>query len=496
MQRGEFIRNGMRGFIVLLALLSGCSRSPPPEDAPQAGAGRPGTAVVLVGGTLVDGTGAAPVPDAIVVLDGSRIACAGTAADCEVPDGARVIDASGRWITPGIVDAHVHFSQTAWGDGRPDALDVRALYPFDAVQYRQRSMPERYFRAYLCSGVTAVFDVGGYPWTWELRERYGDDDMAPHLAAAGPLISHVSPPEWVLPAERQIIELTDEEAGRAGVRYVAANGSDAVKVWFIAPAEDMQSETDARFLAVADEAETYGLQLIVHATSLREAKLAVSAGARVLVHSVGDQPVDDEFVGMLTDADHEVIYTPTLTVRGGYVRMYSSALSGEAPGVDDPNRCVDEDTLAKIAETAQAGQFMRFGQDRLDAYRERAAKGYEIMAGNLKRLYEAGATIAMGTDAGNPLTVPGPSIHAEMESMQAAGMSPMAVIVAATRNSARAMNREGEFGTVEAGKSADLLLLRADPTEDVAHFRELDAVIRAGRLHTQRALQRPERGAG
>jgi hypothetical protein len=255
------------------------------------------TLVALVGGTLIDGTGGAPVNDAVVLIDGDRIQCAGSSSDCGVADSARLIDVSGRWITPGIVDAHVHYDQTAWGDGRPDALDVRSLYPFEAVEFRQRTMPERYFRAYLCSGVTATFDVGGFPWTWTLRERVRGDTFAPHVAVAGPFISHVSPPKWVLPAERRVIELNDEESGRAGVRYLAANHTDAVKVWFLKPSAEMREQLDARLYAVGDEARTYGVQMLVHATTLREAKVALRAGARVLVHSVQDEAVDEEFIG-------------------------------------------------------------------------------------------------------------------------------------------------------------------------------------------------------
>jgi imidazolonepropionase-like amidohydrolase len=453
------------------------------------------TLVALVGGTLIDGTGGAPVNDAVVLIDGDRIQCAGSSSDCGVADSARLIDVSGRWITPGIVDAHVHYDQTAWGDGRPDALDVRSLYPFEAVEFRQRTMPERYFRAYLCSGVTATFDVGGFPWTWTLRERVRGDTFAPHVAVAGPFISHVSPPKWVLPAERRVIELNDEESGRAGVRYLAANHTDAVKVWFLKPSAEMREQLDARLYAVGDEARTYGVQMLVHATTLREAKVALRAGARVLVHSVQDEAVDEEFIGLLTDPAREVIYMPTLVVRSGYVKMYESVLTGEPPPeVDDPNRCVDQDTLAKIAQSAESGQFGRFDRERLDAYADRAAKAYELMVGNLMAVHEAGATIAMGTDAGNPLTVTGPSIHAEMEAMQAAGMPAMDVIAAATLNGARAMQRESEIGTVEAGKIADLLVLGADPSQDVANFRQLEAVVRGGRFHTQVSLQRPERG--
>ena len=132
--------------------------------------------------------------------------------------------------------------------------------------------------------------------------------------------------------------------------------------------------------AVAEEADNYGIPLIVHATSLREAKVAVKAGARVLVHSVQDRPVDEEFIGMMTASSGEVLYMPTLTVRGGYVRMYESALTGEVPEIDDPNRCVDEDTLTKIAESAEAREYMRFGEERFESYAARAAEA----AGSVK----------------------------------------------------------------------------------------------------------------
>src|SRR5512143_3768282 len=104
----------------------------------------------FLGATLVDGTGRPPVRDAAVLVRGSRIACAGTRVACPVPVGASVTDLKGAWITPGLVDAHVHFSQTGWADGRPDAFDVRERHPYEAVQAVLRLHPERFFRSYLC----------------------------------------------------------------------------------------------------------------------------------------------------------------------------------------------------------------------------------------------------------------------------------------------------------------------------------------------------------
>lgn len=469
----------------LFTLLAACADEPAPVPVSISVAPVP---VVLFGANLVDGSGAPVLSDAVVLIEEDRIVCAGDASDCPVPDGAREIDLSGRWITPGLVDAHVHFSQTAWADGRPDAIPVGPLYPYARVLAEQRTQPERYFRAYLCSGVTAVFDVGGYPWTWSLRELAEHNPYAPHVSAAGPLVSQVIPPALSLPAEKMFISLADSEAGRAAVRYLAANSTDAVKLWFIQPARDMQAEIDARVRAVGEEARRQRVPFIVHATELRQAQTAVEAGARALVHSVEDRLVDQAFIDAMIAAD--VIYTPTLTVRGGYLRMFDAAFSGEPPEVEDPNQCVDQGTLDKIARSAEVREYLRMDEEQYAAYRARATGKAETLAMNLKTLYEAGVTIAMGTDAGNPLTVPGPSVFAEMEAMQAAGMPAPAVITAATLNGARAMGRAADIGTVENGKVADLLILTADPTADVANFRRLEAVIRDGVYHEQSSLRR------
>ena len=97
---------------------------------------------------------------------------------------------TGRFVTPGLVDAHVHFSQTGWVDGRPDGLSAPALYPYPETARALRANPARWYRSYLCSGITAVYDVGGHPWTTALPAQAERDSMAPHVRAAGPLLTH------------------------------------------------------------------------------------------------------------------------------------------------------------------------------------------------------------------------------------------------------------------------------------------------------------------
>lgn len=446
-----------------------------------------GTVTALTGATLVDGTGAEPVADAVVVLANGEIRCAGDRAACPVPDDARVRDFSGRWITPGLVDAHVHYAQTGWADGRPDSLDVRDRYPYPRVQAALEGNPGRWHRSHLCNGVTAVFDVGGYPWTWDVREQTRTNPDAPHYAAAGPLLSTAD--HWLnLPAERQFIFLDGRDTTREAVDYLAAFDTDAVKLWFIVTGERDFDGLRSIAETAGKRADELDLPFIVHATGLREAEAAVAAGADMLVHSVDDKTLSETFVDAVVAND--VIYTPTLTVMEGYYRQLRSAVTAEPPSVVDPGGCVDSSLREKLAETAELGG-LTGGRDEawLQRYRERLDEELEVMQTNLERLVDAGATVATGTDAGNPLTLHGAAINAEMEAMQAAGLSPMQVIVASTSNGARAMGGSERFGTLEAGKSADLLVLEADPTEDVAHFRELTHVMRAGVLREQSALQ-------
>jgi len=453
-------------------------------DAPP---GTPPPPRALVGATLVDGTGAPPVADAVVVLRGGEIECAGSRAECPVPEGVGRVDLAGRWITPGLVDAHVHFSQTGWADGRPDALDVRDRYPYPETVARLEAEPERFFRAFLCSGVTAVFDVGGYPWTWDLSARAERDTRAPHVAAAGPLLTTLD--HWVnLPAERQFHYLADEAAAREGVDYLAARGADAVKVWMIVTGERPLDELERVVGVAGARADERGLPLVVHATDLPEAKAALRAGAEVLVHSVWDRPVDDELLELARAAG--ATYVPTLTVPFGYQQMFAAAASGDPPPVDDPHGCVDPDTLGRVAETAELSPPPALTAERLAERAARIAEEDRTAAENLRRVHAAGIPVAMGTDAGNPLTLHGPSVYAELEAMEAAGLSPMDVLVAATRNGARAMGRGDDLGTVEPGKAADLLVLAADPAASASAFRSVEAVVRGGVLRPVGELAR------
>jgi imidazolonepropionase-like amidohydrolase len=433
---------------------------------------RPVPSFALTGATIVDGTGAAGRTGTVVMRDG-RIACVG---ECALEADVEPIDVTGRFIMPGLVDAHVHYGQTGWADGRPDALDLRERFPYEATIATLAEHPERFFRSYLCSGVTATFDVGGFPWSLTLGARTEQSTSAPHVSAAGPLLS--TRDHWLnLPAERQFIHMNGVDETRAGARSLISRGAAAIKVWYLVSPSDPDSVAWRERLAVAAaEARAAEKPLLVHATSLWAAKDALRAGAHLLVHSVEDALVDDEFVELARA--NGTFYNPTLTVRDGYLQLATRRFTP-----DFPLACVDPETRRRARLTDSIP-----GTPPPAAYAERINRAREIMQENLRRVHAAGIPVVLGTDAGNPLTLHGPSVFTEMEAMAAAGLTPGDVLVASTRDAARAMGRP-DFGTLEVGSIANLLVLDDDPLQDIANVRTRRLIVRAGEIWTREELE-------
>ena len=455
--------------ILILALLGGCTPKTPLNS----------DVLVLKGATAYDGNGAV-IPNSVVVIRGGIIEAVGDSI-LVIPENSEEIDLSGKFITPGLVDAHVHFAQTGFFDGRPDVLDLRDTIDYVALQSRLQKHPDRYYESYLRSGVTAVYDVGGYPWSISLQASAENNLNAPHVAAAGPLISPVSDQNLLplnTPGQKQLVNLSSAEFGRQVVRQNSSLGSTGIKIWQIA-LEDPAFMEGLR--AVADEVARQDNKLIVHATDLDQAKEALRLGAKVLVHSVDDKPVDEEFLNLAKQA--QAVYCPTLVVMRGYFNAFKS-LGGDFV-LEDPNKVVDVDTRNLIQS---AGRFFEYlpnpegYEDLIANYQGYVNRVEKTMAENIMRVHQAGIPIAVSTDAGNPGTLHGISIYDEMEAMQQAGIPAADILVMATKNGARAMERGSDFGTLEAGKMADLIILEEDPAADIGNMRSITHVMRGGLL--------------
>lgn len=443
---------------------------------------------VIKGATLYDGTGGDAIENSVIIVRNDEIDCVGKAEECSIPLGSEVIDAAGKYITPGLVDAHMHFFQTGFFDSRPDAMDLNETYPFPEVAAYQQQNPQRYYDTYLCSGVTAVYDVGGMSWSVDLQEEAEKNPQAPHVAAAGPLLTPVPGAPFDLPSDRVLVQLDSEETAIKMVQYMSALGSTGIKFWMLrADDEEYMSWVEA----AAEEIEKYENQMIAHATTLEQAKAALKNGTKLLVHSVSNTEIDEEFIDLAKE--NGTFYNPTLIVSAGYMLAYRAAADIEAFQINDPNGCVDQKTRELMLTASQFKDHSRLTdefKERLQNFDPETQMTTDLMLDNLKKAYDAGISIVVGTDAGNPGTLHGISIFDEMEMMQQAGISPEDLIVMATRNGAESMRRLDDFGTLERGKLGNLIMMNEDPAEDISNMRSLTHVMIKGSLNEVKGIQK------
>jgi len=439
----------------------------------------------VVGGTLIhpERPGAPAEKDVTVIFSGDRIQAVGPSKSTPVPKGAKVIEAKGKWILPGMIDSHVHFFQSGDPFTRPDAVDATTIVPYAKEVERNKARLPATFKVWLASGVTSVADVGGPFWNFDMRDAAKKSPAAPRVAVAGPLTSMVDRPALDL-GDPPIIKITSPEAARELAKKELARKPDFLKVWFIHQKGDDLAAQEAIVKATGDAAHEAGIRLAVHATELDVAKSALRAGADVLVHSVNDKPVDAEFLEMAKA--RKVLYVPTLFVRDGYRLV----IYGGWKSTEPEKRLADPQILAQMDAIEKAPK-----EKLSPKLAERRAKGppqqtRRFDMENLRPVWDAGITVAMGTDAGNVGTLHGPSIFREMQMMRDAGLTMPEILLSATVNGAKTMGMERDIGTVEPGKLADLIILDADPLANVDNLSHVYRTVKGGVVFNPTDLMR------
>ena len=372
---------------------------------------------VFEGARLIVGDGSTPIEDAVFIVDDTRFVQLGRSNSMEIPPDAARVDLTGRTVMPAIIDTHVHLRETR--EELVEDLQRKAYYGVGAVLSLGRG----------------VSDVA-----FKLR-----DEVVPNAARYRTVGRGITAPE---PGRTEVpFWISTEDEARTAVRELASQNVDMVKIWVDDRNGQFEKLTPEVYGAVIDEAHQHGLRVTAHVFTLEDAKGLLRAGLDAFAHGIRDMDVDDEVVALFRERPN-VVLVPNLP--GSGVAADFSWLSGTIP----------RDQIEQMQEGS--------------VDQPAAQEAFGIQARNLARLHAEGVTVAFGTDGGA-----GWSPHAEMEDMVRAGMTPADVIVSATRNSADFLALD-DVGTLEAGKSADFVVLEANPLDDITNTRQIEAVYLRG----------------
>jgi imidazolonepropionase-like amidohydrolase len=402
---------------------------------PKEEAGEP--YVVFVGATIIDGTGADPIHDGVLVIRQGRIVDVGTKTEVNIPEGALVNDVSGKTIMPGIINGHGHVGEvkgiTGGNYSRDNVVDNLSIYA-------------RY-------GVTTVVSLGGDKKECEPIRAVNDTLSANHarLFIAGEVINGKTPAE--------ALTVVDSNH-HMGVDFMKIRVDDN-----LGTSPKMSEEM---YRAVINHSHELGYKIATHMYYLEDARKLLDAGSDFLAHSVRDLPVDDAFIGLIKEK--KVAYCPTLT------REISTFVYGDtADFFTDPffSREFDSVTIQPLKDPARQLQIRN--SESAKKYKQQLPTAMD----NLKKLSDNGVPIVFGTDSGVPTRFIGYFEHIEMKMMQDAGLTPMQIIVSASKNAAEYLGLK-DLGTLSPGHWADFLILDADPLTDITNARKISAVYISG----------------
>src|SRR5213594_1520036 len=444
--------------------------------------------IALVGATVINPADGKVMPNATVVINGQKIENVATGKQNAAALG-RQIDCAGKFILPGYIDTHVHFFQSGDLFTRPDGADLNSVRPYKDEVAWVKSHVDDVFVRYLRSGITSVVDVGGPFWNFEVRKTANATAKAPRVAVAGPLISSVSREKLDL-GDPPIVKIDNPDQAREFVRKLAEQKPDLVKIWYIVDKDHPVDAFRPTVRATIEESHAHKIRVAVHATELETARAAIEEGADILVHSVVDKPVDDAFVKLLKD--RHIILCPTLVVFERYGRTFSHQLNltPEEKAWGNPEVIASLD-VTKIPQDKLPDR-IKSALAKPDEALHRIKKTYEVALPNLKKLEDAGITIAAGTDAGNIGTIHGPALFREFQLMKEAGLTPMQILQCATANAAQLFGGEtgAHIGKIDNGYFADLVILKSNPVDHIARASDIDTVIKNGVIYPANSILR------
>jgi len=406
------------------------------------------TSTVFEGARLITGDGGTPIENAAFVVENGRIVAVGRRGEVRIPDGAARVDLAGKTVIPALVDAHSHIGY----------MHNLTSGPQNYTRENILDHMEKFAYFGVAASMALGSDFGDLPYQLRDEIAAGKHPTAARFVTAG---RGLAPPDEMRDMRHSAHRITTVDEARAAVRDLAAHKAAIVKTWVDTRNGTIKPLAPELYLAIIDEAHKNNLRVTVHATALPDVKALVRADVDGLAHMVGD--VDDELMDLLK-AHPNVYFTLAL---GGLRRSLF------APWLNPPHPL--------ITETVAPEQIKRL-QDRLaKGPAPNAQRNWERLSQGITRFAAAGVRIGVGTDGGGQQgdQFIGWTMHTELENMVAAGMTPMQVLVAATKTSAGIVAID-EIGMVAPGKSADFVVLDANPLDDITNTRRIAKVYLRG----------------
>lgn len=413
--------------------------------------------LALVGGRVIDGYGATPIENGVVLIAGERIVAVGRQGDVAIPAGTRTIDTNGMTVLPGLFDMHVHLQLLGHGDykrwndlyGATEAIDVMPIAA----------------RQLLMAGVTSARDLGAPPeHILDVKRRIERGEIpGPRLFVAGPFIQHAPYEAYEAPFRWGVSGADD---ARRKVQRIVDMGVDVVKLI------DQDQMTDEEVEAVVETAHRAGKPVVAHAHRMGEIRMGLKHGVDCFEHTgLGTAPgYPEDILQQLRERNSALYWTPTLSP------LYTLRYTGEV----FPER-LDDPAWRQFMPAAMADE-IRHSLDHIDRlpYYTLFPSRIPLLPHKFAQLRSTGVRLLIGTDAGIPAVFHNDATWREMAKWVELGVPPMEVIQSATLWPARFFKAEDRLGGLVPGRLADVIAVRGDPLTDMSVLRDVSIVIKGG----------------
>ena len=409
--------------------------------------------ILFEGARLITGNGGAAIENSAFVVQNNRFIAVGRRGELAAPPGAARVDLTGKTVIPALIDAHSHIGY------------MRNLTSGPQNYTRENILDHMHRFAYFGVAASMAYgsDFGELPFQLRDETAAGRYPAAARFLTAG---RGLAPVDEISPnnMRHSAYLITNEADIRKAVQELAARNVKMIKTWVDSRGGTIRKFTPAMYGAIINEAHKHNMRVVVHATGLEDVKGLLRAGVDGLAHMVSD--VDDELIELLK-ARPNVFFT--LALGGPRRNVYAPWINTVHPLI---NETVSPEQIKRLHDRLAAANPADLAE---------ARQAWDRLANGIKRLNAAGVRIGVGTDGGGQQgdQFIGWTMHTELENMVTAGMTPAQVLVAATRTSAGIAGLD-ELGTVATGKSADFVVLDANPLDDITNTRRINKVYLRG----------------